>query len=87
VKDFLLLVFHEFLAKYLKLKALLSVEKWSSIHFLEIMLVYTRGDYGKLYIWLLQANTKSKDQFVNSRLWVLCFPSVCYCFRRRKLAK
>lgn len=87
VKDFLLIRFPELLARYLKLKALLNIDKWSYIHFLEVMLVYTKWDYGKLDVWIWQANTKYKHQFVTSRLWVLCFPRVCYYFSRCKLAK
>lgn len=76
VGDLLLILFHGFLVKYLKLKALLNTVKWSYINLLGAVLVCTKGGYGKLYIWILQASTKAKEQFVNSSLWLLCFPTV-----------
>lgn len=49
VKDLLLELFHGFLAKYFKLKALLNGDKWRYINFLEVRVVYTKRNYGKLY--------------------------------------
>lgn len=50
VRDLLLILFHGFLVKYLKLKALLNTVMWSYINLIGAVLVCTKGGYGKLYI-------------------------------------
>lgn len=76
VRDLLLMLFCGFLTKYHKLKVLFNTVKWSYTNFLEAVLVCTKGGCGKLYIWILQDNTKAREQFVNSSFWLLYFPTV-----------